>query len=108
MSVTLYDVDNATKDKTLREACLIKNKKYEVSIIYGAKVLFLSKDIYDQLQLHIKYIRPKFITDENHAKKERYVFVSSHANENRIQTWPSEPFHDNKMHQLILWKSWSF
>ena len=81
MSVTLYDVDNATKDKTLREAYLIKNKKYKVSIIYGAKILLLSKDIYDQLQLYIKYIRPKFITDENRAKKERYVFVSSHVNE---------------------------
>ena len=45
MYITLQYVDNATKDKTLGEAYLIKNKKYKVSTIYRAKVLLLSKDI---------------------------------------------------------------
>ena len=94
MYITLYDVDNATKDKTLGEACLIKNKKYKVSIIYGAKILLHSKDIYHQLQLYIKYIRPKFITDENRAQKERYVFISIRADEKPASSKP-EPMNQS-------------
>ena len=96
MYITLCDVDNATKDKTLGEAYLIKNKKYKVSIIYGAKVLLLSKDIYHQLQLYIKYIRPMFITDQNRAQKGRYVFVWSRADQKAA---PSKPEPMN--HSLI-------
>ena len=55
MYITLY-VDNATKNKTFGEAYLFKNKKYKASTIYGEKILLLSRDIYHQLQLYIKYI----------------------------------------------------
>ena len=92
MYVTLY-VDNATKNKTFGEAYLFKNKKYKVSIIYGEKILLLSKDIYHQLQLYIKYIRPKFISDENCAPRERYVFVSSRADEKAVSSKPNPINH---------------
>ena len=81
INITLYDVENAVKDKTVSEAYLIRNKKYKVSIIYGAKLLMLSKDTYKQLQSYIKYVRPKFITDNHRSKRDRYVFVSSRADE---------------------------
>ena len=69
MYVTLY-VDNATKNKTFGEAYLFKNKKYKVSIIYGEKILLLSKDIFHQLQLTLNISdqslsRMKIVSKEN-------------------------------------------
>ena len=49
MNITLEDVEKAQKNSTVTDAYVIKNKKYKVSI---------TKDVYEQLKLYIKYVRP--------------------------------------------------
>lgn len=81
INIMWHDVDNAQKGKTLGEAYIIKSKKYKVLIIHGAKIILSSKDLCKQLQLYIKYVWPKFITDTHRSKKDRCVFVSCRCDE---------------------------
>ena len=57
MNITLEDVEKVQKDSAITDAYVIKNKKYKVSIIYVAKMILLTKDINEQLELYIKYVR---------------------------------------------------
>ena len=92
INIMWHDVDNAQKGKTLGEACIIKSKKYKVLIIYGAKIILSSKDIYKQLQLYIKYIWPKFMTDTHRSKKDRCVLFSCCSDE-KILSKPEPTNH---------------
>ena len=83
MNITLEDVEKAQKNSTVTDAYVIKNKKYKVSI---------TKDIYEQLKLYIKYVRPQFISDTYCLRRERSVFVSSRSGD-KVLTKPEPMNH---------------
>ena len=81
INITLDDVEKAKKDTTIYDEYVIKNKKYKVSIIYGAKNFLATNEIYEHRQLYIKHVRPRFISDTHRLNRNRYVFVSPRSDD---------------------------
>ena len=50
---------------------------YKVSIIYGAKLILVSENLFHHIKLYIRYLRPILIDDKHRLDRERYLFVSS-------------------------------
>ena len=99
INMTLDDVDKAQKDTTIQDAYVIKSKKYKVSIIYGAKMILATNEIFEQLQLYIKHVRPRFISDTHRLNRDRYVFVSSQSDD-KVATKP-EPMNQSMVSQCL-------
>ena len=96
---TIGEYLKCTKDSTIPDAYIIKNKKCKLSIIYGAKILLLTKDIYEQLKLYIKHVRPQFTSDTHRLARERFVLFSSRSEDKVVTKW--EPMNHSMVAQCL-------
>ena len=63
--------------KKLKMILYSEIKKYEVSIIYGPKIILASETIFHYIKLYICYLRPILVNNKHRLNRERYLFMSS-------------------------------
>ena len=64
MNVTIHDVEQAKKHEEIENAYALTNTKYKTSLVYGAKIILVSRLPYMQLKIFVKLIRPVLIHDK--------------------------------------------
>lgn len=79
INITLQEVLSATRDKIIKDAFVFENQKYNVSIIYGSKLILAPENLYHHIKLNKEHLRPKLIDDKHRLNRDRYLFVSSKA-----------------------------
>ena len=96
MNVTIHDFEQAKKHEEIENAYTFTSTKYKTSLVYGAKIILVSRAVYMQLKIYVKMIRPILIEDETKSPKLRFIFTSSAKSKDRI-SGTNEAFTCNAM-----------
>ena len=77
MNMTVHDFYQAKLDPEIKDAYRFYNAKYKTSLVYGDKVIIVSRSLYDDLKAFITYARPVLTDNKFRSNKLRYIFTSS-------------------------------
>ena len=75
MNTIVKGFDTGKQDSEIKDVYTFTNKNYKVSIIYGAKLNLAPIILYQQLQMYVKFVRPRIIKYSYRAPSDRYLFA---------------------------------
>ena len=77
MNVTIHHFQKAKKHEEIGNAYTFTNTKYKNSLVYGAKIILVSRLVYVQLKSFVTLIRPVLTDGKTKSSKLRFIFTSS-------------------------------